>query len=214
MLSLLLAVPAAAEDGLDAPPDMSALLRGMRAAEDMPNVPGAPIQTAQLGPLPVAPSRAASRRFLRAGPPVEVETARGAVTLQVEPLGEEAVRALHAARASRLFGGDMRQLEREDAQWHARDVNSSLMLSINRLGWLTGQVRLTGNAYQPWQIWGTDLNDDGRTRRVVITSGARDGARGVCARFLDSRGAEFHRLFITDPQFWDERPPFRAVCGS
>lgn len=215
LLCLLLAVPAAAEDGLDRV-DTKALLGDVRILGRAP----ADAASSAYRPADAAPGRASERHVFAAG----FQRLVGPVSVRVEPDGAAAVEALHKRRAlwlqTRPPLGDQavadRELREEDADSRARFPGSSMYLGVDGDS-LVGLFWQTGSAFQPWQNHTLGLLEDARVSVVVVTAGRdnQTGARGVCASFRE-RDRELFRLFITHDHYFTDRPTpvFKSTCGT
>lgn len=157
-----------------------------------------------------------SRRFLplEAGATYDVDAPRGQFKLIVEPSGAAAAASIDDARRNMypdtFDEGQARMLRCTRA--------ASQVVLVTNDGQLLGVENKTDQYVQPYQIWSYDLNDSGRTRKVVLAQGSLQDAPGLCIRYFDQGGVEFDRLFIKPQSAFEEKNPggdkaFKSLCG-
>lgn len=128
-----------------------------------------------------------------------VESAKGRYQVQIETSAREARRQIHAARGA-LYGKFGQSLEQAQAELNKSGAQAgvSVYLGIADNGDLVGAHKSTGGPPKSFRYYVYTLNDDGTTKRVVLSGGRRDGEPAVFVKLYTSSGGEKGEIVVTD----------------
>lgn len=128
-----------------------------------------------------------------------VQGSKGAFQVVLEPGVKETIDRIHAIRREfySQAGNGPGYMEETQARMRRGGSDASVFVKINERGMLIGAFKRTGNAYQPYQIWAYDLNDDGKTASVRVTAGESAGKPALFLKSVDKSGGDVGDLVVT-----------------
>lgn len=131
-----------------------------------------------------------------------VDSANGRFQVVIEPGGRAARKLIHDKRSKDFFGG--KSLKAIQAEMNAKPnatPKNSVFIGIAEDGDLVGANKRFGNqggdSIDSYRNYAYPLNDNGETRKVILSGGSRDNEPALFVRLHDSSGKERVWMILT-----------------
>jgi hypothetical protein len=133
-----------------------------------------------------------------------VNSPKGRFQVVIEPSGRAARKAIHEARSKEFYGGKsidavQRDLASGNGLFKGGPAMSgaSVIIGVAEDGTLVGANKQIGGSPSKMRLYAYGLNDEGTTRKVIISGGRRDKNTALFVRLLDANGAEKSWIVMT-----------------